>query len=85
MDNLSNKCDGPGEPRRLHRGSYERHQAAKRRRDRNITPAFHDNRQAVLGRSGLSWHAARLLKAAGSLQGAFEARPAAPKARKAWW
>jgi len=83
MDNILNRCDGPGEPRRLHRGSYERHQAAKRRQDKNTTPAFHADRQAVLGRGGQFWHADGLLKATGSLQKAFDVLLAAHKARKA--
>ena len=83
MDNLSNGFDGSGEPRRSHYGSYERYKAENARRGRNSTQVFCDGRVRVLGRGGLFWHADGLLKAAGSLQKAFDVLLAAHKARKA--
>jgi len=82
MNNIPNQCDGPGEPRHSYRGSFEQYRAAKRRQDRNITPAFQADRQEVLGRGGQFWHADGLLKAAGSLQKAFDVLIAAHKTRK---
>lgn len=83
MDNLSNGFDGSGEPRRSHYGSYERYKAENARRGRNSTQVFCDGRVRVLGRGGVSWHAASLLEAAGSLQEAIDALRAALRVRRA--
>jgi len=82
MSNLPDRPDRPDEPRRFDRGSSERYRAAKQKQDANITPVFHDNRQAVLGVGGQAWHADGLLRTAGSLQKAFEVLLAAYRSRR---